>query len=106
MRTILQEYARSKSHPFVSNFVSVQIARFQNPSADRVFDILQTFNREWADGLRAKSEGKITDHVNSIVSNRHNIAHGALSGISFVTIASYYESAQRFVQLLQEQCTD
>lgn len=44
---------------------------------------------------------EIKDSVDSIVDNRHQIAHGKSIGIGYVTVNKYYGNVVKAVQVLE-----
>lgn len=104
VRAILAEYARGKANPLVANYVEAQLSRFQNPAMGNILDLTGRFSPEWRGRLEQESAGEPADAVNSIVANRHPIAHGQNVGISYHAIRRYYESAITVVELLDELC--
>jgi hypothetical protein len=103
LQTLYYEYAKQKAAPFVANYVDAQIGRFQNPNMDRILALTNSFSPDWAVGLRTATDGEIKDSIDSIVANRHKIAHGESVGISFSRISQYYKDARRVVSLIETQ---
>jgi hypothetical protein len=54
--------------------------------------------------LQQYTDGEIKDAVDSIVANRHLIAHGESCNISFERLKKYYGSAVKAIELLESQC--
>ena len=104
VRTLYAEYARTKAAPYVANYVEGQLARFQNPKMENILELTRAFSPEWEENLRTKSDGEVKDGVNSIVANRHRIAHGESVGITYATIVRYYESAVKVVDEIERHC--
>jgi hypothetical protein len=104
VRAILSSYAKKKASPQAAGYVSAQLARFQNASMERIRDVTGNFSASWLTVLNEKCEGEPADAVDSIVSNRHQIAHGESVGISFVVMKRYYEAALKVVETLEQIC--
>ncbi len=104
VRALYLEYARRKAHANVANFVDSELSGFQNPKMDKILDLARRFSPEWEADLRAETDGERKDAVDSIVSNRHNIAHGRNVGITYASIRQYYERALDVVDLIEKQC--
>lgn len=100
LRNIAGQYSIDKAHPNVANFVANQAEPFQNASMTKILAIVRSFSGAWANDLEASSEGEIKDAIDSIVSNRHRIAHGEWTGLSFSVMFRYYEAAKKMVDLL------
>jgi hypothetical protein len=104
VRLIYTEYARTRADINTSNYVSKSLNRFRSPSMGNIIEVTKLFNKQWADDLEQSTDGQLKDHVNSIVSHRHKIAHGSDTDISYVRVREYYQSAVRVVELIEEQC--
>jgi RiboL-PSP-HEPN len=70
----------------------------------KILELARSFDPEWADELEAVTIGKLKDAIDSIVANRHNIAHGQYTGITLAAIIDYYASAVKVLELIEGQC--
>ena len=104
VRRIYSEYARTRAAENVADYVYAQLSSFQNPKMEKILELTGSFSREWADDLKVATEGEQKDAVDSIVANRHRIAHGESVGITYATMRRYYENAVRVVELIEQQC--
>jgi len=100
----LSEYCRRVTNAAVSNFVSAKLQGFQNPKMGAILDLFGSFNPDWKAQLEAATQGQLSDSVNSIVGNRHRIAHGESVSLSMSTLTGYYKDAVTVVELLQRTC--
>ena len=104
VREIYGSYATKQAAPNVANFVKNKLEDFQNPNMGKILELTRSFNQEWEIRLRFATEGEIKDAVDSIVANRHNIAHGRSVGITYVRIKNYYDNAIKLIDLIDDQC--
>jgi hypothetical protein len=104
VRITYTEYARLRSEPQVADFVESRLRQFQNPKTGAILDLVGGFSQEWKQELEIEMSGKLGESVNSIVGNRHKIAHGESVGLSLHTLRQYYGDAVRVVELLRRQC--
>jgi hypothetical protein len=104
VRTTYAEYAKRQSSPAVANFVDSRLSEFQNPRMEKVLTLVRAFDQDWAADLARGTEGEIKDAIDSIVANRHLIAHGRNSGVSYHRIKEWYGSATKLAALLEKQC--
>lgn len=82
-------FANSKPRREVLNFCEVNIDRFRNPEHERLrqyFSAVHPKGREVVEGSADELKGAI----NSVVANRHLIAHGRTSGVSLAQVREYY----------------
>ena len=80
---IYGEFARRTASPYVANFVKCELGSFQNPKMGKIIELTRAFNSKWANELESKTAGKLKEAVDSIVANRHQIAHGRDVGITY-----------------------
>lgn len=104
LRALVTEYVSQMSHPTVSHYVSKQISSVTNLNEERIQQLLGSFSDSW----RNTFDDKITDEqkaaIDSIVANRHNIAHGRSVGVSPVQIKEYYARVLEVVFILENDC--
>lgn len=99
-REVLIEMARSRGAAVLTRFVSERLADFQNPKMEKILELVRDFDLGWESDLRGRTEGEIKDAVDSIVDNRHKIAHGENVGISYVVVQRYWDDAKRCIEEL------
>lgn len=100
----LSEYSRRVTNVIVSNFVSAKLRGFQNPKMGAILELFGSFNPDWKAQLEVATQGQLSDSVNSIVGNRHKIAHGESVSLSMSSLAAYYKDAVAVIELLQKTC--
>ena len=104
LRALYGAFATSCAAPSVVRFVEQELKQFQNPSMGKILELARSFDPAWGDALEATTAGKLKDAVDSIVANRHNIAHGQYTGITLARIIEYYGSAVTVLELIDDQC--
>ena len=104
LRDILQEYTQTRASNEVSSYVTRQLERFQNPKMEGIIQLVGAFSQDWADSLRTETRDQLKDHIDSLVANRNQIAHGKDVGLSHVRLNEYYQSALRVIEIVEEQC--
>ena len=102
---VYSAYARSSSSPSISNYVEATLGKIQNPKANRFLETARAFNTDWEDTLRdfLDKDGR-REAIDSIMTNRHLIAHGKDSGISLVRVSEYLEKSVQVVEFIENQC--
>jgi hypothetical protein len=71
---------------------------------NNILQLVGLFSEEWAENMRIETEGELKAAVDSIVNNRHQIAHGKDIGLSLVQISEFYQRSIRVVEILHECC--
>jgi len=93
-REILQTYVDSRAERHVAAFVATQLEKFQNPKVERILQLVGAFGKAKREAVENSIDDEHKDAVNSIVANRHNLAHGRNVGISLGRLREYYEKAR------------
>ena len=104
VRITYTEYARRRADVLVADFVESRLRQFQNPKMGSILELAGGFSQEWRQRLENDTSGQLCESVNSIVGNRHKIAHGESVGLTLHTLIQYYKDALRVVDLLRQQC--
>lgn len=103
VQAMYSKYAREKAPPNIANLVESHLRNFQNPKMEKILELTGQFNGEWEQSLRNETEGELKDAVDSIVANRHLIAHGRSVGITYVRIRQYFEDIEKVLKLIKSQ---
>jgi hypothetical protein len=106
VRGLLADFAVNKSHRSIAAFVDRHLEGFQNPKMEKILALVGSFCEDWQNKLRASTNGELKDAIDSVVANRHLIAHGRSVNISFVTIKDYYSRTVKVVDLLEQQLSE
>lgn len=97
-------YAKSKASPGVARYVERQLSGFTNANAEKLCALAGAFDSGWRDDLVEYLAGERKDAIDSVVANRHLVAHGQDVGITYARIARYFEHAKDIVAEVELQC--
>lgn len=102
---VYSRYAKTCANAQVSNYVEAVLGKIQNPKSGKFLDTARAFDRSWEEGLAAfiDADGR-KDAIDSIMANRHLIAHGNDSGISLVRVKEYFTKSIEVVEFIETQC--
>lgn len=100
-RHILGDYAVRKAHPHIARYVEGQLERFTNANTQRLLDVVGSFDPEARKRLEAAVSGERKDAIDSVVANRHEIAHGRNVGLTLIRIGTYYRHVVDTIQLVE-----
>jgi hypothetical protein len=98
-------YSSSRAHPNVARFVSKSLDSIQNPRSDIFLRVANNFDENWKNTLEAfiDDNGR-KEAINSIIGNRHLIAHGKISNISLAQIKAYIAKSVEVMDFIEAQC--
>ncbi|MDD1413501.1 MAE_28990/MAE_18760 family HEPN-like nuclease [Dolichospermum sp. ST_con] len=108
LRVLLEQYCKDKASPNIQKFVTKQIEDITNCNTEKIKKILEKFSSDWQSGFTNKiqEESKINDEIknaiDSVVQNRHKIAHGKSIGMTYSNISDYYKNVKKAVEILEE----
>lgn len=69
----------------------------------KILTVIGEFSTQWREDVESATNGRLADAVNSVVANRHLIAHGRNVGITYVRIKDYFASVLKVVELIDER---
>jgi len=103
-RLILSEYVRVRASQQIQKYLETEIKYITNCKTEKILQILNRFSPDWSAKFQneIKNNSDIKVHIDNIVSNRHTIAHGKSSGITFLTIEKYFPTIKQGVLILSE----
>ena len=101
---IVQEHARRNGSTTLQKFVEAKTKKYTSASPRRIEGLLGSFNQDWRQEIKGYLAEDSGEAINSVVRNRHKIAHGRDSQITFSQVSDYYKKAQDLVNRVQELC--
>jgi len=106
IKEIYTKYAIDKSEPKVANYIKSSLMGFQNPNVEKIGQLANKFCPEWGKFIREEIESELIDAINSVVANRHNIAHGRNVDLTFAMMKTYYKNVQIFLDQIERRIND
>jgi hypothetical protein len=108
LRILILEYVSKNSSPRIQRFNDPQISNLTNCKHAKIVKVLDQFDVNWSTAYIAEIEAKskitdeIKDSIDSLVQNRHDIAHGKSVGVGYVSVKKYYEQAHKAVEIIDK----
>lgn len=103
VRTILIDYATRRAQPSCARFIIGRVREFSNAKMNKILDLIGEFDGEARAELERFVERRLKDSVDSIVNNRHQIAHGRSAGIGLAELRDYYRSVVRVIDEIERR---
>jgi hypothetical protein len=76
----------------------------QNPNAEKITIIARSFDVHWASALeKFLEENGRKDAIDSVMNNRHQIAHGKDVGITIPQVSEYLEKSIEVLEFIETQ---
>lgn len=100
------EFSAKAASPHVANFARASLSRISNPNAEIFFQVTSSFKKSWGDELQIflEEDGR-KEAINAIMKNRHKIAHGKKSDISYHWLRDYFDKAVEVIEFMEQQCS-
>lgn len=90
IKTLLREYAIEHANPAISNYTSAQLTYFQTANTDEISKLLAKFDKRWEKAFNEFLTEEIKTAVNSVVGNRHRVAHGLDSSVTISQLKQWF----------------
>ena len=102
---VYSEFVRNAASESVANFAISGLLRVRNPKSQRFIDTAGAFKSEWAGELeRFLAENGRKDALDSVMANRHIIAHGRNVGITVSRVKGYLDRCIELIEFIENQC--
>lgn len=102
IKIIIRDYSSNKSHTNISNYINSSTSHITNLKFNNICTFLNQFNSEWKESLDNRVSDAERDAIDSLVANRHLIAHGHDVGVSYVRINDWYKNTKSVVNKINE----
>lgn len=102
---IYSEYINSSASPNVRSFANKKLSGIQNPNSNRFLQTAQSFSKEWGDNLSDYFDSYPAQKsaIDSIMANRHQVAHGKPTNISVVRVREYLDRSVEVITFIEAQ---
>lgn len=101
IKILIQDYVAAQSSPTVANHVSSRTSNLTNLNSEKIGQLLNSFSSSWRDKFIDCLSEEEKDAIDSVVANRHQIAHGRNVGVSYVRIKDWYKDIKRVVDKIR-----
>ncbi len=98
------QYAVGRADGRILSLVRKRLEDVNNPKVARILEVSGWFSDEWAKQLEATIQDRHAAAINGIMANRHKIAHGGSSDLSFARLRDWYKDALEVVEMIERQC--
>lgn len=102
LRLVVQTHVQSKATSEIATYVVRDIEGVQNPKAEKIIKVLRCFSDNWAEAMEKylAANPAVKDAIDSLMANRHLIAHGRPCSISIGRVSDYFEQADQAIDFL------
>ncbi len=104
VQQLILEHARKAASPAVQRYVESRIRGFTNAKAQRLIDLLGSFDPKWRADLEGYLIDERKDAVNSVIDLRNTISHGRYVGITMSRVTNYYKEIKKVIEHIAGIC--
>lgn len=107
LKEIYVAFAHRKTSKPIANYLSSTLSPIRNPKTQKFLDIAEAFSPAWKDELEnyVNINGRL-EAIDSIMSQRHLIAHGKNqnSSITLGKLKDYLARSVEVIEFIERQC--
>lgn len=105
IRNIFENYTiLYSSSENIVKYISQRLKYFQNPNSSKILNLIGDFSSNWRVTLEKHEDGEWKEAVDTIVANRHNLAHGRSVQITVIRVKNCYRSINSLIDFLINDC--
>ena len=105
LKAVYTDYCFGATRDPVARYATQSLELIRNPKSHRFIQLASQFKIQWGQDLEKyiNKNGR-REAIDSIMSNRHLIAHGKTSTLTIVQIRDYFKKALEVVDFIEGQC--
>ncbi|MDO6773725.1 HEPN domain-containing protein [Shewanella sp. 3_MG-2023] len=102
------DFVSKASSPHVSRYTLKHLEGIANPKAQRFVNVANQFKKEWGTELEEyfKNNPDKKEAIDSIMTNRHLVAHGKATSISVHRVREYLDKSIEVIRYIEKQCAN
>lgn len=102
IKTRISDYSAKKVPKQISRYMSLKFADITNLKESKLRDILGQFSQEWQSDFEEliKNKQQLKSSLDSLITNRHSIAHGQHASLTLKMVRQYYEDVKTVIKEL------
>jgi hypothetical protein len=101
VKLLINSYCDKSTPQTISSYLNKDLKNLTNLSEEKLLAFLKKFSDDWEYRVSSKLTETHRSSLNSIISNRNNIAHGQADSISPKVIEQYYNDLKEIVVILK-----
>lgn len=103
IKSRIGDYTQGRVPKEINRYISQKFKDVTNLKCNRLKDVLDSFSNEWSEEFLTYLEEheQQKNSIESLITNRHNIAHGQNVGMSFSILEQYYEDVKAVITKLE-----
>lgn len=105
LQDIYSRFVQASASEAVHNYAVSCLSGIRNPKTGRFIEVAGAFKKSWGKELKVfvDQDGR-REAIDSIMQNRHQIAHGEDSGVTIARVREYLDKSVNVIEFLENQC--
>jgi hypothetical protein len=100
IKSQIGDFADSTSAQQIAKHVKAKNKHFTNIDYRKLDGFINSFSTDWWEKFEKELNADLKSSLNSIISNRNNIAHGNPDSITFGNMKTHYENMKKIISIL------
>jgi RiboL-PSP-HEPN len=102
------DFVSKAASPHIAKYTLNHLEKIQNPKSKKFVEVASQFKKEWGSDL----DKYFSDHpeykqaIDSIMTNRHLVAHGKNTSISVHRVRECLEKSVYVIEFIENQCSN
>jgi len=105
VKELFSAYTIERTPTRIFNYVSAQLKYFQTADTEKIGALVSKFDDAWLSSLNNFLTDERKAAVNSVVGNRHRIAHGLDVAVTMSQLSQWYPKVNEVIDHLAHLCT-
>ncbi|MEQ1557839.1 MAG: HEPN domain-containing protein [Methyloglobulus sp.] len=106
--TVYIDFVSNAAAPHIVQYASKHLDKIQNPKSKKFVEVASQFKKEWGSDLEKffSDYPEYKEAIDSIMSNRHQVAHGKNTSISVHRVRDCLEKSVCVIEFIENQCSN
>lgn len=102
VKTLFRAYVSQHADERIQSQFSAGLKRVNTVNSDVLLDRAGQFDRDWKTAIATFIDGESKEAIDSVVTQRHAIAHGDVSDITLGDVERYFGRITRVVEFVED----
>lgn len=99
-RILIADFCDGTSPQQINNYIIKRTKYITNLDFKRLKSLLAEFDSNWSEEFEKRLTDRQKSSINSVISNRNNIAHGNQDSITYRDMTNYYQDVKDVCKIL------
>ncbi len=105
---VYSDFVSQAASAHVIQYTQKNLDKIQNPKSDKFIAVASQFKKSWGTELKNHFDEHPENKqaIDSIITNRHLVAHGKTTSISVHRVRDYLEKSVKIIEFIEGQCAN